>query len=106
KDGKLTLLGEREPLPTDAHELLTREHGRDAWQLEILIEERKDGRWFYRRNERIGVNEKDIGCFTHDGIPYIRPDIQLLYKSKSPRAADESDLLAVLPRLDVAQRAT
>ena len=106
KDGTLTPLAAGKPLPADAHELWARERGRDAWQLEILIEERKDGRWFYRRNERIGVNEKDLGRFTNDGFPYIRPDIQLLYNSKGPRAVDESDLLAVLPRLDVAQRAT
>ena len=106
KDGTLTPLVAGKPLPANAHELWCRERGRDTWQLEILIEERKDGRWFYRRNERIGVNEKDIGRFTNDGIPYIRPDIQLLYKSKGPRAVDESDLIAVLPRLDAAQRAT
>jgi len=106
KDRTLTPLAAGKPLPADAHELWCREPGRDTWQLEILIEERKDGRWFYRRNERIGVNEKDIGRFTNDGIPYIRPDIQLLYKSKGQRANDEQDLLAVLPRLDAAQRAT
>ena len=93
-------------LPAAAHELWCRERGRETWQLEVLIEERKDGRWSYRRNDRIGANEKDIGRFTNDGVPYIRPDIQLLYKSKGARAVDESDLLAVLPRLDVAQRAT
>lgn len=105
-DGTLTPLAAGTPLPMDAHELWARARGRDTWQLEILIEERKDGRWFYRWNERIGVNEKDIGRFTSDGIPFIRPDIQLLYKSKGPRPVDESDLLTVLPRLDVAQRAT
>jgi hypothetical protein len=106
QDGKLTPLGERESLPATAHAIWARERGHETWQLEILIEERKDGRWFYRRNERVGTHEKDIGRFTNDGIPYIRPDIQLLYKSTGPRAVDESDLLAVLPRLDVAQRAT
>ena len=106
KEGALTPLGEREPVPATAHGVWTRERGRETWQLEILIEERARGRWVYRRNERIGVHEKDVGRFTNDGIPYIRPDIQLLYKSKGPRAVDESDLLAVLPRLDAAQRAT
>ena len=106
QDGTLTPLGQRESLQVTAHEIWARERGREAWQLEILIEEREHGRWVYRRNERIGVHEKDIGRFTNDGIPYIRPDIQLLYKSKGQRAVDESDLLTVLPRLDAAQRAT
>jgi hypothetical protein len=106
KDGTLVALAGDESLPVTAHAIWCRERGREAWQLEILIEERKEGRWFYRRNERVGAHEKDIGRFTNDGIPYLRPDIQLLYKSKAPRAVDESDLLAVLPRLDAAQRAT
>jgi len=105
-DGALTPLAAGTPLPSDAHELWCRERGRETWQLEILIEERTGGRWFYRRNERIGVHEKDIGRLTNDGIPYIRPDIQLLYKSKGQRAKDEQDLVAVLPQLDAAQRAT
>jgi hypothetical protein len=105
-DGALAPLVGSAPLPSHAHELWARERGRETWQLEILIEEREGGRWFYRRNGRIGVNEKDVGRFTNDGIPYVRPDIQLLYKSNGGRAIDESDLLAILPRLDVAQRAT
>jgi hypothetical protein len=105
-EGTLTPLVGRKPLPPTAHEIWGRERGRETWQLEILIEERQLGRWVYRRDERIGVHEKDIGRFTNDGIPYIRPDIQLLYKSKGGRAVDEADLLAVLPRLDAAHRAT
>lgn len=104
--GALTPLVAGKALPSDAHELWCRERRRETWQLEILIEERAHGRWVYRRNERIGVHEKDVGRFTNDGIPYIRPDIQLLYKSRAARAVDESDLVAVLPRLDAAQRAT
>jgi hypothetical protein len=106
KEETLTPLGEHEPVPATAHGVWCRERGRETWQLEMLVEERARGRWVYRRNERIGVHEKDVGRFTNDGIPYIRPDIQLLYKSADGRAVDESDLLAVLPRLDAAQRAT
>ena len=106
KDGTLTPLAPGKTLPASAHELWCRERGRETWRLEILVEERERERWVYRRDQRIGVNAKDIGRFTNDGIPYIRPDIQLLYKSKAPRAVDESDLLAVLPRLDAAHRAT
>ncbi|HUQ42220.1 MAG TPA: hypothetical protein VM052_06945 [Candidatus Limnocylindrales bacterium] len=105
-DGTLTPLADGEPLPSTAHELWSRERGHDGWQLEILIEERDGDRWVYRRDHRVGVNARDIGRFTNDGIPFIRPDIQLLYKSKASRGVDESDLIAVLPRLDAAQRST
>jgi hypothetical protein len=104
--GTLTPVADDEPLPAAAHELWSRERGRDAWQLEILVEEREGDRWTYRRDPRIGLRAKDLGRFSNDGIPYIRPDVQLLYKSKDPRPVDESDLLAALPRLDTYQRAT
>ncbi len=97
---------EKEPLPDWAHELWSREKGRQTWQLEILIEERKGPRWTYRRDPDVGALAKDIGRYSNEGIPYIRPDIQLLYKSKDARAVDESDLITLLPRLDPAQRAT
>lgn len=102
--GTLTPLRADEALRTSSHELWTRERGRDAWQLEILIEERRGGRWAYRRDARVGAHWKDIGRVTADGLSYIRPDIQLLYKSKEPRPQDESDFITVLPHLDVAQR--
>jgi hypothetical protein len=104
--GNLTPLGENEPLPPTAHEIWSREKGRETWQLEVLIEQRAGSRWTYRRNADIGALSTDIGRSTAEGIPYIRPEIQLLYKSKGARASDETDLLTVLPRLDAAQRAT
>ena len=91
-------------LPSSAHELWARERGKDAWQLEILIEEKDGDRWTYRRDPDIGVRAGDLGRRTADGIPYIRPEIQLLYKSKGSRPADESDFLTVLPHLDAAQK--
>ncbi len=41
-----------------------------------------------------------IGRRTDDGIPYLAPEIQLLYKAKQPRPKDEADLARTLPYLD------
>ena len=92
-------------LPKTAHELWCRERGKDAWQIELLVEERSGDRWTYRRDPDVGLRANDIGRTTSDGIPYLRPEIQLLYKSKDPRPVDETDFLTVLPRLDPAQKA-
>ncbi|HZP97569.1 MAG TPA: amino acid transporter [Candidatus Limnocylindria bacterium] len=92
------------PLHDGAHALWARERGRDVWQLEVLVEERRDGRWAYRRDPKIGLRARDVGRVTPEGIPYLRPEIQLLYKSKDPRPSDESDFITVLPHLDPAQR--
>lgn len=104
ESGTLTPLPTDGPLPVSSHELWSRERGHDAWELEILVEERTGDRWTYRRDDRIGLHWMDIGRVTPEGIRYIRPEIQLLYKSKQARARDESDLITVLPHLDAAQR--
>ena len=104
ENGTLTPLPSGAPLASTAHVLWCRERGHETWQLEVLLEERRGDRWAYRRDGRIGAHWKDIGRVNADGLPYIRPDIQLLYKSKGRRASDETDLLTVLPSLDAAQR--
>jgi len=87
------------------HELWARETPDGPWRLELLLEESDGKRWSYRRNDRIGLNVADLGRQGPDGIPFIRPEVMLLYKSKSPRPVDETDFLYTLPRLDVAQKA-
>jgi hypothetical protein len=46
-----------------------------------------------------------IGHRTSEGIPYIAPEIQLLYKAKGRRPKDEADFMAVHPHLDQQSRA-
>jgi hypothetical protein len=105
-DGALTPWPAGTAFPAAAHQLWARKRGHDAWQLEVLFEERSGDRWVYRRHPQVGLRASDIGRRTSSGIPYLRPEIQLLYKSKGARAVDESDLIALLPQLDAAQRAT
>jgi hypothetical protein len=40
-----------------------------------------------------------------DGIPYLRPEICLLFKAKAVRDRDRADFEAALPRMSPAQRA-
>ena len=86
------------------HELWARETPDGPWRLELLLEESEGSRWSYRRNDRVGLNVADLGRRDAYGIQFIRPEVMLLYKSKSPRPVDETDFLYALPRLDVAQR--
>jgi hypothetical protein len=88
----------------ERHAIWARETKDGPWRLEILLEESDGKRWMYRRNRRVGLNVADLGRRDAYGIEFIRPEVALLYKSKSPRPVDETDFLYVLPRLDVAQR--
>ena len=87
------------------HQLWARETRDGPWRMEVFLEHSDGKRWSYRRNDRIGLNVADLGRRDANEIPFIRPEVMLLYKSKAPRPVDETDFLYALPRLDVAQKA-
>jgi len=93
-----------ETLKPEHHEVWARETPTGPWRLEVLFEESEGGRWAYRRNQRIGLNVADLGRRDTNDVPFIRPEVNLLYKSKEPRPVDETDFIYALPRLDVAQK--
>jgi hypothetical protein len=93
-----------ETLAPEHHEIWARETPSGPWRLELLFEESEGKRWAYRRNPRIGLNVADLGRRDANDIPFIRAEVNLLYKSKDPRPVDETDFLYTLPRLDVAQK--
>jgi hypothetical protein len=68
------------------------------WTFEVLLNEHTATRWIYRRNPAVSCKLDDLGGH-RKGIPYLRPEVVLLYKSKDPTATDEIDFNAVEPRL-------
>ncbi len=54
--------------------------------------------WVYRRDSRIRGPLRKFGSVLQ-GLPCLRPEIQLLYKSKEPRPKDELDFEMCLPLL-------
>ena len=69
------------------------------WRLDV-IRERWDGdRWIFRRDPRIGIRGTQAIGRTPAGIPYLRPEIVLLFKAKSVRPKDQLDFETVLPEL-------
>jgi hypothetical protein len=100
----LTPWKEGDAFPQDTFAIWARQPGHELWQIEIVVERREGTRWSYRRDKAVGLHVADIGRRTSAGIPYLRPEIVLLYKSRQPRGSDETDFLTALPRLDPAQR--
>jgi hypothetical protein len=73
--------------------------------VELLLDERTATHWVYRREPSITL-PLDIACLKNsDGIPYLAPEIVLLYKSKGAREADDTDFRAAFPSLSDRQRA-
>jgi hypothetical protein len=92
-----------EPLPDDQHQLWCRRDG--LWTHEILFEDIRDEVLYYRRDPSITMRVAEAIRHTDDGIPYIAPHLQLLYKAKNNTQRDQIDRAAALPLLTDAERA-
>ena len=91
-------------LPLPIHEIHARSPNREGDSLELLLNERDDTAWIYRRDSHVR-RELDRAILVREAIPFLAPEIVLLYKSKSPRPTDEADFRAALPTLTAEPRA-
>lgn len=98
-DGALTPLGET--LPVDRHALWCRPSVDHDWAFELLISNTgEDGlQWVFRRDERVRLPVADIGKRDPDGVPFLVPQIVLLFKAARARQVDMEDLRDTLPHL-------
>lgn len=69
------------------------------WRLDVIRELWDDDDWLYRRDDRIRRPAASALAETNDAIPFLQPEIVLLFKAKAPRPKDDADLAAVLPHL-------
>ncbi len=88
------------PLPPEVHDIWCRPEKTAPWAIQLMVIDTQDNQWLFRRNSRIRGALSTMGRVTNDGIPYLAPEIQLLYKAKSPRSKDEADFARILPLLD------
>lgn len=93
-----------ETLPTTSHDIWCRETPQGPWLLQIMLDESEGDRWVSRRDARISRRIMEIGAQSGDGVPYLRPEIQLLYKARGLRPKDDIDFDAALPTLDDRRR--
>lgn len=93
-----------EVLPPGVHDIWCRPAGSEHWQVQVMLDESDGDDWVSRRDPRVRRSVSTIGNLTESGIPYLVPEIQLFYKSKSPRPKDQIDFGAASPLLSAAQR--
>ena len=68
------------------------------WTCEFLLNEHTDLDWIFRRNEGVTRSLDEVGA-ERDGVPFLRPEIVLLYKAGEPSPKDEADFVTVGPHL-------
>jgi hypothetical protein len=103
--GRLTPWVPGRPLAPDEHGIWARPGPASPWRLELLIDDVVDGQWAYRRNPGVRLPPERLGRRTATGLPYLRPEVVLLYKSRRPREPDEHDARVAVPRLSGPERA-
>jgi hypothetical protein len=103
-DGKLEAWREGHQLELPRSGLWARDDPEGPWRLQFLLAESEGDTWWYRRDPRIRLPLAAIGLRSPAGIPYLRPELALLFKSRKPRERDEVDFEAVLPLLGPTER--
>jgi hypothetical protein len=99
KDGRLTRLAAGCVPSLDAHSLWCRPTSAAPWTIELLLDEADGETWVYRREPRVRRPMSTVVRRSSDGLPYLAPEIQLLYKSKGPRERDNLDFAQICPLL-------
>jgi hypothetical protein len=74
-----------------------------AWTCRFLLNEANRWEWVYRRHTAVRGPITEIGR-DHDGIPYLCPEIVLLFKSTDLSLMNQGDFEAALPALDPTAR--
>ena len=76
--------------------------GRDSagrWRLDVMQEPWAEDEWVFRRDPRIRRALADAIEIDASGIPYLAPELVLLFKARALRAKDEADFALTLPSL-------
>ncbi|MER6154135.1 hypothetical protein ABT147_01160 [Streptomyces sp. NPDC001868] len=71
---------------------------------DVFREPHESGMWICRRDESLRLPYDTIIERTSDGIPYLVPELVLLFKAKEPRPKDQADFDGVLALLSRARQ--
>jgi hypothetical protein len=93
-----------EALDESIHDIWCRPDVTQPWTLQLMISDTQGDQWLFRRMPVIRRSVATVGDLTPEGIPYLVPEIQLLYKAKGMRPKDEADFRQTLPVLHREQR--
>ena len=86
-------------LESSVHDIWCRPNRQAAWALQLMLAESSGERWLYRGDPAVSLPLSEVGFETVKGVPYVAPQVELLFKSKSPRPQDEADFTLTVPEL-------
>jgi hypothetical protein len=99
KDGELTQLVQGYAPRPDVNSLWCKRTDSSQWEFELMLDELDRDFWVFRRDRQIKRLLTIAIRRASDGIAYLAPEIQLLYKMRATRAHDQTDFDLVVPHL-------
>ncbi|MEV6453018.1 hypothetical protein AB0M75_17160 [Streptomyces anulatus] len=88
------------------HQTWLRDPVTGDYLLDVFREPHDGDIWICRRDETIRLPYSEIVHHTRDDIPYLAPELVLLFKAKHMRPKDRRDFDTTVPHLTGTQRAT
>jgi Aminoglycoside-2''-adenylyltransferase len=88
------------------HQTWLRDPATGDYLVDVFREPHDGDTWICRRDETIRLPYGEVILRTRDGIPYLAPQLVLLFKAKATRSKDQADFDATAPHLTAAQRDT
>ena len=81
-------------------DIWARQNAEAPWVFQVMLFDVEDGDWLFKRDESIRLPLKSIYHTTTNGLNFLAPEIQLLYKARAElRPKDQEDFAACLPLL-------
>jgi hypothetical protein len=98
--GKLTLWEDEEYLNT-TNDIWVSKSNQTPWAFQLMLIDTEDSSWIYKKNKSVKRPIDEIFLKTGEGIPYLRPEIQLLHKAGASRVREKDyhDFQTMLPSL-------
>ncbi len=104
QDGVLTPWAEGERLTSPGASLWCRPAPTAPWALQVIFAPTAGDAWCYHRYPTVQRPLSTLGLRNAAGIPFLAPEVQLLYKSRGRRPKDLLDHARMLPLLTRTQR--
>jgi hypothetical protein len=86
------------------HQTWALDRAAGCWRFDVFREPHDGDEWICRRDARLRRRHADLIRHDANGLPFMAPEVVLLFKAKNPRDKDSADFAGTLPLLDADQR--
>jgi hypothetical protein len=93
-----------ERLELPVHQINADRAGESEPAFQVMLAESSDGEWIFRRNPEVRMPTARMGFHPLWGLPYLAPEIVLLFKAKHLEERDRIDFGNAMPALSADAR--